>query len=70
LGPSIQPRFRAQTCCLCLIDTNEFEFCREGGGEGVGGVRGVVEENEEEELKEKINMKVSTKFQIKPSANG
>jgi hypothetical protein len=35
--------------------------------EGGGGVRGGVEKKEEEELKEQIDMKVSTKFQINPS---
>jgi hypothetical protein len=38
----------------------------EGGGGGGGG----VEKKEEEELKEQIDMKVSTKFQIHPSTNG
>jgi hypothetical protein len=33
------------------------------------GVRGGVEKKEEE-LKEQINLKVSTKFQINPSTNG
>jgi hypothetical protein len=37
---------------------------------GEGGVRRQVEKKEEEELKEKIDMKVSTKFQIHPSPDG
>jgi hypothetical protein len=35
-----------------------------------GGVRGEVEKKEEEELKEQIDMKLFTKFQINPSTNG
>jgi hypothetical protein len=40
---------------------------REGGE---GGVRGGVEKKEEDELKEQMDMKVSTKFQINPSTTG
>jgi hypothetical protein len=37
---------------------------------GEGEVRGGVENKEEQGLKEQIDMKVSTKFQINPSTNG
>ena len=47
---------------------NKFNFWGEVGGEGA--VRGGVEKKEEEELKEQIDMKVSTKFQINLSING
>jgi hypothetical protein len=40
---------------------NDFKFGGGGGG---------VEKKEEEELREQIDMKVSTKFQINPSTNG
>jgi hypothetical protein len=44
---------------------NKFNF-RGGGGEGVkGGV-----EKKEKELKDQIDMKFSTKFQLNPSTNG
>jgi hypothetical protein len=43
--------------------TNKFNFLGGEGGEGD------VKEGAEEELKEKIDMKVSTKFQINPSTN-
>jgi hypothetical protein len=43
------------------ITINKFNF---------GGVRGGVEKKEEEELKEQIDVKVSTKFQINLSTNG
>jgi hypothetical protein len=47
--------------------------CPKGGDEGEGregGVRGRAEKEEEKEMKEKIEMKVSTEFQINPSTNG
>jgi hypothetical protein len=50
------------------FQVNKFNFWGEGGGER--GVRGGVEKKEGEELKEQIDMKVSTKFQINPSTNG
>jgi hypothetical protein len=60
-------------CCQktkCNSFVNKFKFWRGGeGGEGEGGVRG-VEKKEEEELKEQIDVKVSTKFQINPSTDG
>jgi hypothetical protein len=55
---------------ICPIDINKFNFWGEGGGQGgQGRVRG-VEKKEEEELKEQIDIKVSTKFQINLSTNG
>jgi hypothetical protein len=54
-----------------LINTNILKFLREGGelGEGGGelGEGGGAEEGDEEKKKEKINLKVSTKFQNNPS---
>jgi hypothetical protein len=45
------------------MDTNEFKFCREGGGGGIGGDRGGVEENEEEEMKKKIDQSVHNRLE-------
>jgi hypothetical protein len=50
------------------MEVNKFNFLGEGGGER--GVKGGVDKKEEGELKEQINMKVSTKFQNNPSING
>jgi hypothetical protein len=46
-----------------LINTNKFKFLREGGEGGEGG----AEKGDEEKKKEKIDLKVSTKFQNNPS---
>jgi hypothetical protein len=47
--------------------TNKFNYLGEGRGEG--GIRRRFQKKEEE-LKEQIDMKISTKFQINPSTNG
>jgi hypothetical protein len=52
--------------CLSLMNTNKFEFWKEGREEGV---RGGAEEKEEEEQKVKIDLKFSTKFQNNLSTN-
>jgi hypothetical protein len=55
---------------FCFINTNNFEYRREGGGERrERGARRGAEEKEVEEKKVKIDLKVSTKFQINPSTN-
>jgi hypothetical protein len=53
---------------LSVLDI--LDLVRRGKGEGgEGGVRGGVEKKEEE-LKEQMDMKFSTKFQINQSTNG
>jgi uncharacterized alkaline shock family protein YloU len=51
------------------MDTNKFQFGTDRGEGGEGDIRGGVEKKEEEEQKVKVDLKVSTKFQINLSTN-
>jgi hypothetical protein len=73
----ISGKERNSSYCIHVLSNSFLLLCKTRNrkkqhykqGEGGGGVRGGVEKKEDEELKEQINTKVSTKFQINPSTN-
>jgi hypothetical protein len=55
---------------ICPLITKIFNFGGEAGRVGEGEVKGIggeVDRKKEEQRKEKIDMKICTKFQINPS---
>jgi hypothetical protein len=66
LGVDLSSLFPTLNMLFPLINISKFEIWRKGEGR----VRGRAEEKEGEEKRVKINLKVSTKFQVNPSTDG